>query len=101
MSKSRIASAVVVLTLGFILGLAINTLVGSLSNRASAITETSSEAQGTKRAWEYRVLGPPSHWSEDELETELNKLGREGFEVCGMTTTPHRTVLVVLRRPGR
>jgi hypothetical protein len=114
MSKSRIASAIVVLTLGFMLGMAVDTPVTSLPSRASAITEASSSGiQGTQRAWEYRVMVHYISWGESRLETELNNLGRQGFEVSEMMLFvvpsfgdernfrhPDR-LLVVLRRPGR
>jgi hypothetical protein len=102
MSKSRIASALLVLALGFMLGMAVNTPVAPLSSRASAITEVpSSDTKGAQRIWEYRVLYRSIYQAEDKLEPELNKLGREGFEVCGMTPKGSRELLVVLRRPGR
>jgi hypothetical protein len=102
MSKSRIASAVAVLALGFILGLAVNTLVASLSGRASAIAETpSSSTQGAQTIWEYRIVERSIFLPEGQLATELNKLGREGFEVCGMTAKERQKILVVLRRLGR
>jgi hypothetical protein len=102
MSKSRIASAVVILALGFMLGLAVNPLVASLSGRASAIAEAqASGTQGPQRMWEYRVVECSIYQVGDQLATELNKLGRQGFDVCGMTANGERQIVVVLRRPGR
>jgi hypothetical protein len=108
MIKGRIAFAVVVLTLGFILGLAVSTQVASLSSRASAITDTQpSSTQDTRRLWEYRVVDHPHSGIDsmdarraDRLETELNRLGQQGFEVYEMKELSGR-LFVVLRRPGR
>jgi hypothetical protein len=108
MSTSRIASIVAVLALGFILGFAANKPFASLSSRASAITETHpSSAQDTRRLWEYRVV---EHYHSGQnataaerttrLETALNRLGQQGFEVCEMKELSGQ-LLVVLRRPGR
>jgi hypothetical protein len=102
MSKSRIAFALSVLALGFILGFAANTPLASLSSRASAIAEAqASGKQRPQRMWEHRVVDSSIYASDDALESELNKLGREGFEVCGMTATQDRRLLIALRRPGR
>jgi hypothetical protein len=116
MSKSRIASTVAVLALGFILGFAANTPFASLSDRASAITETQpSSTQDTRRLWEYRVIAydlgsghNSGGYGVDRLETQINNLGRQGFEVCetmlygeDQSRLNYGRVLVVLRRPGR
>jgi hypothetical protein len=108
MSKSRIASAVAVLALGFLLGMAVNTPVASLSSRVSAITETPpSHTQDTRRLWEYRVVehyhsgtNATAAQRTTRLETELNRLGQQGFEVCEMKELSGQ-LLVVFRRPGR
>jgi hypothetical protein len=116
MSKGRIASTVAVLALGLLLGITVNTLFASLSNRASAVTEAqTSGTQGNQRAWEYRTvmhtLGSGHNGSgnvDRRLETDLNNLGRQGFEVCEImqygedqSRLNYGLVLVVLRRPGR
>jgi predicted PurR-regulated permease PerM len=108
MSKSRIASAVVVLALGFMLGLAVNTLFASISRQVSAITETQpSSTQDTRRLWEYRVvehyhsgINSMAAQRATRLETELNRLGQQGFEVYEMKELSGQ-LLVLLRRPGR
>jgi hypothetical protein len=108
MNKSRIASAIVVLALGFMLGLAVNTLFASISRQASAFTETQpSSTQDTRRLWEYRVVehyhsGNNSMAAQraTRLETELNRLGQQGFEVYDMKELSGQ-LLVVLRRPGK
>jgi hypothetical protein len=108
MSKSRIASTVAVLALGFILGVTVNTRFSSISRQASAFTETQpSITQDTRRLWEYRVVehyhsGNNSMAAQraTRLETELNRLGQQGFEVYDMEELSGQ-LLVVLRRPGR
>src|SRR5262245_49024301 len=101
MSNSRIASALLVLALGVILGLAVNPLAVSLSRRALATAETpSSGTQGAPRTWEHRVIIRSIFSTEKQLEKDLSQLGSEGFEVCGMTRL-ERDIVIVLRRPGK
>jgi hypothetical protein len=101
MSKSRIATAIVVLALGFILGLAVNPLVSSFSRRALATAETpSAGTQGVRGVWEHRVIIRSIFSTEKQLERDLSQLGSEGFEVCGMTVK-ERDIVIVLRRPGK
>ncbi len=100
MTKNRIALTIVVLALGFILGLGVNPLFASLSRRALATTETQSGTQGAQRAWEHRVIIRSIFSTEKQLERDLSQLGSEGFEVCGMTVK-EKDIVIVLRRPGK
>lgn len=52
--------------------------------------------------WEYKVLDAPAAFT---LEKELNRLGGEGWELCGVDSDPAHKVakgnLYVFKRPRR
>jgi hypothetical protein len=90
---SRIAITFLVLALGFILGLTL----------ASAISDP--QASSSQGSWEYRVLEHYKGSGKNRLETDLNNLGYQGFEVCemiddgGASNYTGQRILVVVRRP--
>jgi hypothetical protein len=54
----------------------------------------------TIQNWEYRVMstiGPRN--DKGGIDSELNRLGRLGFEVCGITQAPGGELIMVLKRP--
>jgi hypothetical protein len=76
---------------------------GTLSNAvAPGVAAQISRQPYTIQTWEYRVV-MTSHLRNDQggLDSELNRLGRLGFEICKMVKNSNQVgdFIIVLKRP--
>ncbi len=106
MRKHYFFSSLVIFVAGFVLSTIIDgrrlasmaqgTLADSVAPEfAAQITRQPSTIQ----KWEYRVVIPNRRNDQGGIDFELNRLGEQGFEVCGMTQVPGGDLIIALKRP--
>jgi len=110
MRKHHFLSSLVIFVAGFILsaivdGRQLASLArGTLSNPAVAeVAAQTTQKSSTLQKWEYRVVTKFVSSNQVDIDFDLNRLGEQGYEICGITQTasnPGVTVLTIaLRRP--
>ena len=91
----------------FIAGFALSAAVGGRSLAFLSNSPESAAAQRTSTELEYRVVTQRSNDRGISLEEQLNRVGANGFEVCGISQNAmgadngYNVVTVVARRPKR
>jgi hypothetical protein len=110
MRKHHFLSSLVIFVAGFILsaivdGRQLASLArGTLSNPAvTEVAAQTTQKSSTLQKWEYRVVTKFVSSNQVDIDFDLNRLGEQGYEICGITQTasnPGVTVLTIaLRRP--
>ncbi|HEV2663860.1 MAG TPA: hypothetical protein VG324_03070 [Blastocatellia bacterium] len=107
MRKHHFISSLVIFVAGFALSAIIDgrrlasLSQGTISNPAEAeVAAQTTQKPSTSQKWEYRII---TGHVRQVVEIELNRLGEQGFEVCGVAQSgidPGPALLsVALRRP--
>jgi hypothetical protein len=110
MRKHRFLSSLVIFVAGFALSAVIDgkRLVslaqGTLSNPgAQEVTALFTHQPSPSQKWEYRVVTKyVLRNNKEDVEFELNRLGEQGYEVCGVAQSSPDVgayLSIVLRRP--
>jgi len=110
MRKHHFLSSLVIFVAGFVLSAVVDgrrlvsTAQGTLSNPAVAeVAAQTTQKSSTIQKWEYRVVAKFVSSNQADIDFELNRLGEQGYEICGMTqsaSNPGVTLLtIVFRRP--
>ena len=110
MRKHQFLSSLVIFVAGFILSAIVDgrhlasLSRGTLSNPAVAeVAAQTTQKPSTVQKWEYRVVTKLIQRNQADIDFELNRLGEQGFEVCGVTQSGGDMVLgyltITLRRP--
>jgi hypothetical protein len=110
MRKHHFLSSLVIFVAGFLLsaivdGRQLASLArGTLSNPAVAeVAAQTTQKSSTLQKWEYRVVTKFVSSNQVDIDFDLNRLGEQGYEICGITqsaSNPGVTVLTIaLRRP--
>jgi hypothetical protein len=110
MRKHHFLSSLVIFVAGFALSAIIDgrrlasLAQGTLSNPAVAEVATqTTQKPSTSQKWEYRVVTRYIHANEVGLDFELNRLGEQGYEVCGVAQSDGAPgppfLTIALRRP--
>jgi hypothetical protein len=105
MRKYHFLSSLVI----FVAGFALSAIITSMSRGhlpASALPEVAAQTTrqpSTLQKWEYRVVTRYIQVNQADVEFELNRLGEQGYEICGMSQsgTADRSgfLTITLRRP--
>lgn len=92
MRKHYFLSSLVIFVAGFALSATIDgrrlasMAQGTLSNSvAPEVAAQTTRQPSTLQKWEYRVLTRYIQPNQADIDFELNRLGEQGYEVCGMT----------------
>jgi len=104
MRRNQLITPIVVFLIGFALSMILDArqLVSSRILASPAGTEPQILSRGSQRQyWEYRVVSRDS--SHKDLESELSRLGEQGFEVFSVSQTSKQTstgfdLTIILRR---
>jgi hypothetical protein len=110
MSKHHFLSSLVFFVAGFVLsaivdGRRLDSLAqGTFSNPAVAeVAAQTTQKPPTSQKWEYRVVTKLISRNQADIDFELNRLGEQGYEICGMVQSGDNPVLnlltIALRRP--
>jgi hypothetical protein len=110
MRKHYFLSSLVIFVAGFALSAIIDgrrlasMSPGTLS--ASALPEVAAQTtrqSSTLQKWEYRVVTRYIQVNQADVEFELNRLGEQGYEICGITQSGSADrsgfLTITLRRP--
>ncbi len=92
MLKHRFLSLPVIFVAGIILSVIVDgrhlasLAQGALSNPAVAeVSAQTTQKPSTSQKWEYRVVTKFVSNNQADIDFELNRLGEQGYEICGMT----------------
>jgi hypothetical protein len=95
----------------FVAGFALSTIVdgrrlasmapGTLSNSlAPEVAAQIARQPSTIQNWEYRSVNSIGMRNDQGgLDSHLNQLGRQGFELCGIIQSPGGDLVIVFKRP--
>ena len=78
---------------------------GTLSNPAVAqVAAQTAQKPITSQKWEYRVVTKLISRNQADIDFELNRLGEQGYEICGMVQSGDNPgvlnlLTITLRRP--
>lgn len=113
MPKHHFTTALIIFVAGFVLSAIVDgrhlasLAQGKLSNPAVAeAAAQTTQKPSTSQKWEYRVVTREAFRNQADIDFELNRLGEQGYEICGVAqssvavnvaTQTHLTI--VLRRP--
>jgi hypothetical protein len=105
MRKHNFLSSLVIFVAGFLLSVIIDGRrlaflgQGTLSNPAVAeVAAQTPQKPSTLQKWEYRVVTKFVANHQADIDFELNRLGEQGYELCGVTQNAN-FLTVALRRP--
>jgi hypothetical protein len=113
MRKHHFLSSLVIFVAGFLLSVIIDGRrlaflgQGTLSNPAVAEgAAQTAQKPSTPQKWEYRVVTRDTYSRQGDIDFELNRLGEQGYEICGVAqsgstvgaSTP-TFLTIALRRP--
>jgi hypothetical protein len=110
MRKHYFLSSLVIFVAGFALsaiidgGHLVSMTPGTLSNSlAPEVAAQTTRQPSTLQKWEYRVVTRYIQRNQVDMDFELNRLGEQGYEVCGVTQSGAGFdavfLTVTLRRP--
>jgi hypothetical protein len=109
MRKHHFLSSLVIFVAGFALSAVIDgrrlasLAQGTLSNPAVAgVAAQTAQKPSTSQKWEYRVVTRSIYRDEGNIDFELNRLGEQGYEVCGVAQNGGNAgtlLTIVFRRP--
>ena len=111
MRKHHFLSSLVIFVAGFILsaivdGRQLASLArGTLSNPAVAeVAAQTTQKSSTLQKWEYRVVTKFVSSNQVDIDFDLNRLGEQGYEICGMVQSGDNPgvlnlLTIALRRP--
>jgi hypothetical protein len=110
MRKHHFLSSLVIFVAGFVLSAVVDGRrlaslgQGSLSNPAVAeVAAQTTQKPPTSQKWEYRVVTKYVSSNQADIDFELNRLGEQGYEICGMTQSGgvqgSAILTIALRRP--
>jgi hypothetical protein len=110
MRKHHFLSSLVIFAAGFVLsaivdGRHLSSLArGTLSNPAVAeVAAQATQKSSALQKWEYRVVTAFNRRNHADIDFELNRLGEQGYEVCGVAQSAGEVgtvnLTIVFRRP--
>ena len=111
MRKHHFLSSFVIFVAGFVLSAVvdgrrlISPAQGTLSNPAVAeVAAQTTQKSSPLQKWEYRVVTKPISRNQADIDFELNRLGEQGYEICGMVQSGDNPgvlnlLTITLRRP--
>jgi hypothetical protein len=107
MRKHYFLSSLAIFVAGFVLSAVVDgrrltsMAPGTLSNSlAPEVAAQIARQPYTIQNWEYRVVNARFLRNDQGgIDSELNRQGRMGFEVCGITQAPGDDLIIVLKRP--
>lgn len=110
MRKHHFITSLVIFVAGFTLSAIIDgrrlasLAQGTLSNPAVAeVAAQTTQKPHTSQKWEYRVVTRDTYRNQGDIDFELNRLGEQGYEICGVAQSGSNlsvaTLTIVLRRP--
>src|SRR5215813_1289536 len=110
MRKHHFLSSLVFFVAGFVLSAVldgrrlVSPAQGTFSNPAVAeVAAQTTQKPTTSQKWEYRVVTKLISRNQADVDFELNRLGEQGYEICGMVQSgdnPGLNLLTIaLRRP--
>jgi len=110
MRKHHFLSSLVIFVAGFILSAVVDgrrlasLAQGALSNPVVAeVAAQTTQKPTTSQKWEYRVVTKFVSSNQADIDFELNRLGEQGFEVCGIAQSASSTggtfLTIAFRRP--
>jgi len=105
MRKYQFLSSLVIFVAGFVLSAIVDgrhlasLARGTLSNPAVAeAAAQASQKPTTSQKWEYRVVTKFVSSNQVDVDFELNRLGEQGYEMCGMVQSAN-FLTIAFRRP--
>jgi hypothetical protein len=105
MLKYRFLSLPVIFVAGFVLSVIVDgrhlasLAQGALSNPAVAeVSAQTTQKPSTSQKWEYRVVTKFVSSNQVDIDFELNRLGEQGYEICGMAQSAN-FLTIAFRRP--
>jgi hypothetical protein len=105
MRKHHFLSSLVIFVAGFVLSAVVDgrrltrLAQGTLSNPALAeVAAQTTQKPSTSQKWEYRVVTKFVSGNQVDIDFELNRLGEQGYEICGMTQSAN-FLTIAFRRP--
>ena len=105
MRKYQFLSSLVIFVAGFVLSAIVDgrhlasLARGSLSNPAVAeAAAQTTQKPTTSQKWEYRVVTKFVSSNQVDIDFELNRLGEQGYEMCGMVQSAN-FLTIAFRRP--
>ena len=110
MRKHHFITSLVIFVAGFVLGAVVDgrrlasTAQGARSNPVvGEVAAQTTQKASTLQKWEYRVVTKFVSSNQADIDFDLNRLGEQGYEICGMTqsnSAPGTAILTIaLRRP--
>jgi hypothetical protein len=104
----KLITSVVIFVAGFVLSAVIggrnlaSLAKGNFSSPAALATTTQNAQPSTSQKWEYRVVTRYISPNQKDIDFELNRLGEQGFEVCGVVQSgAGPTILTIVFRRSR
>jgi hypothetical protein len=105
MRKHHFITSLVIFVAGFVLSAIVDgrnlasLARGTLSNSAVAeVAAQTTQKPPTPQKWEYRVVTKFVSSNQMDIDFELNRLGEQGYEICGMVQSAN-FLTVAFRRP--
>jgi hypothetical protein len=110
MRKHHFLSSLIIFVVGFVLSAIVDgrhlasLARGTLSNPAvaEAAAQTTQKPPAPQK-WEYRVVTKLISRNQTDIDFELNRLGEQGYEICGMVQSGENPglslITIALRRP--
>jgi len=110
MRKHHFLSSLVIFVAGFVLSAVVDgrrlasLARGTFSNPAMAeVAAQTTQKSSTVQKWEYRVVTKFVSSNQADIDFELNRLGEQGYEVCGIAQSASGSGVTLLtiafRRP--
>ena len=111
MRKHHFLSSLVFFMAGFVLSAVVDgrrlasLAQGTLSNPAvTEVAAQTTQKASTLQKWEYRIVTKLISRNQADIDFELNRLGEQGYEICGMVQSGDNPgvlnlLTIALRRP--
>jgi hypothetical protein len=110
MRKHHFITSLVIFVAGFALSAVVDgrrlasLAQGTITNPVVAgVAAQTTQKPSTTQKWEYRVVTETTFLNQRHIDVELNRLGEQGYEICGVAQSGNdvgvATLTIVLRRP--
>jgi hypothetical protein len=105
MRKHHFITSLVIFVAGFVLSAVVDgrrlasLAQGGFSNQVvSEVSAATTQKSSTLQKWEYRVVTKFVSSNQVDIDFELNRLGEQGYELCGMVQSSN-FLTIAFRRP--